>query len=212
MANYDGLIFDLDGTLWDASEATALGWNAAIRNRGIGEMRVSGQDVRGVVGQPFERCIDILFPGLSPALRHALVPAFDQYERKEVERRGGRLYDGVQTGLKALSASYKVFIVSNCQDWYLESFLRQSQLRSCFSDVDCHGRSSRPKPEMIQNLMVRFGLSRPVYVGDTQADQSAASAAGAEFVHAAYGFGVVQDSPRAFASFPELVAWFRPEA
>lgn len=32
---YDALIFDLDGTLWDAAAASTYGWNLALQEMGL---------------------------------------------------------------------------------------------------------------------------------------------------------------------------------
>jgi len=35
MAGFDSIIFDLDGTLWDTSEACVVGWNNVLARNGI---------------------------------------------------------------------------------------------------------------------------------------------------------------------------------
>jgi beta-phosphoglucomutase-like phosphatase (HAD superfamily) len=54
MSSFDALIFDLDGTLWDACEASALGWTRAARAQGI-DRRVTAAEIAGVCGLTFER-------------------------------------------------------------------------------------------------------------------------------------------------------------
>lgn len=36
---HKGIIFDMDGTLWDSAENVAASWNLAIRNWGLKENR-----------------------------------------------------------------------------------------------------------------------------------------------------------------------------
>ena len=48
-------------------------------------------------------------------------------------------------------------------------------------------------------------LRSPLYVGDTERDESAASEARVAFVHARYGFGNTRGEPPAVDSFDELV-------
>ena len=55
----------------------------------------------------------------------------------------------------------------------------------------------------IRLIVERNGLQSPVYVGDTQWDCDAATAAGVPFIFAAYGFGHVENTP-AIASIDEL--------
>ena len=52
--------------------------------------------------------------------------------------------------------------------------------------------------------MHKYGLTLPVYVGDTQGDSDAAHAAGARMVYCAYGFGNVEDADAVIHSFGEL--------
>ncbi len=49
--NFDALVFDLDGTLWDATEACAIGWNDSLRSLQI-DQKITVGDFRRVVGKP----------------------------------------------------------------------------------------------------------------------------------------------------------------
>lgn len=202
----DVLIFDLDGTLWDAAAASAEGWNAATaRLRASG--RVTTEAIRAVAGKPTAECFRILLPELCP-MAAEVAQVFDDCEREAVERLGGALYPGVPQGLSRLAARYRLFLVSNCLDWYLDVFFRVSGLRPCFTGWDCHGLSAEEKPTMIRRIVAGHSLSHPLYVGDTRGDQEAARQAGIGFVFARYGFGEATGDPLAFDSFPELAAYF----
>ena len=69
------------------------------------------------------------------------------------------------------------------------------------------GRTGKPKSENIKLIVERNNLQNPVYVGDTQWDCDAATAAGVPFIFAAYGFGKVTDKPEIhdMAELPALV-------
>jgi phosphoglycolate phosphatase len=207
---YDGLIFDLDGTLWDAAPASAEGWNRALTQLRL-PVRLTVADIRSVAGNPTPRCFEILLPALCP-LPDATFCLFEAREREAVERLGGVLYDGVANGLRGLASHYKLFLVSNCLEWYLEAFFSLTDLRRCFTAWDCHGMSGVPKAEMIRGLSTKHALERAVYVGDTQGDREAAEQAGVDFAHARYGFGTVERSPASFDTFQDLVAHFLPDA
>ena len=58
----------------------------------------------------------------------------------------------------------------------------------------------------IRTLMDRFGLSKAVYIGDTQKDLNETRLAGIPFVHAAYGFGGADFPDETALSFEELVS------
>lgn len=203
---YEALVFDLDGTLWDAAAASAYGWNHALAELGF-EERVTVEGIRSVSGYPFPRCVEILLPRRHPAPR-ALIEALDDAERTGLEAMGGVLYPGVAEGLPRLAGSYRLFLVSNCPDWYLEEFLRSTGLGSSLSGYDCHGRSGNGKAEMLARLQATHRFRRAAYVGDTQGDREAARTAGLDFVFAEYGFGAVDDPDLSFDSFEELVGHF----
>jgi phosphoglycolate phosphatase len=202
----DALVFDLDGTLWDAAEATARGWNLALEKLGVAE-RVDVAGIQSVCGTPFFQCAETLLPTLSPPTE-ALLTALESGERVAIEASGGVLYPGVREGLPALASTYRLFLVSNCPGWYLDAFLEMSGLRGCFTGWDCHGASGLPKADMLAALRERHGLVRAVYVGDTQGDRDSAVAGGMGFVFARYGFGTVAEPVPAFDSFADLIDHF----
>ncbi|MCZ6531811.1 MAG: HAD family hydrolase [SAR324 cluster bacterium] len=203
---FDALIFDLDGTLWDAAHATAQGWNNGLEEAGLGHLRVSARQVTGVLGLPFSECVARLFPTLPPASLDGLPEILDRHERLAVQELGGTPCAGVEEALPALQDAYPLLIVSNCQSWYLEAFLSGSGLGGFFSGWECHGTSGLPKARNIALVAERHGLQRPVYVGDTATDQQAAREAGVAFLFAAWGFGEPEGECTAFSSFAELAA------
>ena len=200
--NYDALIFDIDGTLWNASEASARGWTAGLKALGI-DRRITGDEIASVAGKPYESCVDILLPGLRPGLPE-LVKTLQAHEEVAVRELGGDFYPGAVDGVRELSNRYRVFLVSNCQVWYLERFLEFSGLRNVITGSDCYGRTGATKGEMLCNMRDDHTLKNPVYIGDTDGDRDAAREAGMEFIHVAWGFGG-EDGSRSVASFRELM-------
>ena len=49
-----GIIFDMDGTLWDSAENVAKSWNVAIRQYGVREKELTTQDIQGVMGKTMD--------------------------------------------------------------------------------------------------------------------------------------------------------------
>jgi len=205
---HDAIIFDVDGTLWNACPATAKGWNMALDTLGIAQ-QISSGDIEGVVGKPFDECVAALFPRVAVE-RSVLMEMLDEYEKQVVELEGGRLYDGVQEGIKELSKHYVIFLVSNCQDWYLGTFLKFSGIEPYLKGFDCYGMSGVPKYQMLIDMKGRHQLQNPVYIGDTEGDAEAAEKSGIDFQHVGYGFGENISHP-SFATFPELVSHFSEE-
>lgn len=68
------------------------------------------------------------------------------------------------------------------------------------------GRTGLDKGANIRLVMERNGVTKAVYVGDTQGDADAAAEAGIPFIFTEYGFGSVKDAAARIASLPELPA------
>lgn len=208
MKTYDAIIFDLDGTLWDASQASSMGWNAALESSDI-DWPVSREDIRSVSGKPFDACVTAVFPHMPVADIPALAKTLESYERSFVESDGGDAYPGVVDGVEILQQQYRLFLVSNCQDWYLEAFWKQVPVQRFFEGWDCHGLSGISKAEMLEGIVARHELGEAIYIGDTMGDAQASETAAMDFCFVSYGFGSVADSTVTFASFEDLVAGFR---
>jgi len=205
---YDSIIFDLDGTLWDAADACSKGWNKALIDCDLGHIAVSANDIRGVSGLPFQECVSTMFSGVDGLDYQKLSEAIDREEMHHVSLFGGELYDGVVEGIVKLSEGFPLFLISNCQSWYLESFWENHKMKHHFRDHDCHGNSGVSKSEMIKKMCREKSLGRTIYVGDTRGDQISSREAGVEFAFAEYGFGKTSEPELSFSNFTELTTKF----
>jgi phosphoglycolate phosphatase len=203
----DSIVFDLDGTLWDSSATCAVGWNRVVQRHHIPFRVVTEHDVRAVTGKPHEECIREVFAGLPEAHILTLAAETQLEDNQVVAELGGDLFGGVEDGLKRLRARYPLFIVSNCQAGYIESFLRWAQIGNCFRDFECWGNTGLSKTKNLRAVIDRNKLQRPVFVGDTAGDLAAARECGVPFLHAAYGFGDCTDADQRFDSFTVLTEW-----
>jgi phosphoglycolate phosphatase len=203
----DAVMFDIDGTLWNASSASAEGWNQALEQLGL-PGNVSAEQIARVAGSPYEKCVDTLLPGLRASCP-GLLDALSRCERASVERSGGAFYDGALETVAQLARDFDVFLVSNCQDWYLELFLGFSRLSPLLSGVDCYGRSGVSKSEMLSRMQRSHSCLAPVYIGDTAGDEAAARLAGISHIHASWGFGQPTGNPLTVSSFAELLSRLR---
>lgn len=186
----DAVLFDLDGTLWNACEVLTLCWNRTLREKfpDLGRT-LTRREVEGAMGKTLEEIARMYFPDAPLSRACEAVAVASQDELPTLRARGGQLYDGVRESLAALGGRYFLGIVSNCQGGYVEAFLQAHGLAPCFSDFLCEGMTGRGKGENIRALMAKNGLTRAVYIGDTAGDETAARAAQVPFIHAAYGFG-----------------------
>ena len=55
-----GIIFDMDGTLWDSAANVAESWNLAIKQDGSVDKKLTEQDIQGVMGKTMDVIADIL--------------------------------------------------------------------------------------------------------------------------------------------------------
>lgn len=190
--NLDAIIFDLDGTLWDSTNTVAESWSTTMKRLCGKEACFTAADMAGIMGCTDREIEEKLFSSFGERA-HELCVACMGEEPPFVAIHGGRIYEGVEEMLKALSENYPLFIVSNCQSGYVEAFLSYSGYGRYFRDFEYQGRKGLSKQENIRLIMERHNLSNCVYVGDTAHDEKSAVAAGCRFIYAAYGFGRVQE-------------------
>lgn len=199
-----GIIFDMDGTLWDSSEGVAVSWMEII-NREYGMERViTSEDVQSVMGKTMDKIAEALFPEIPKEPRLELLRKCCEYENEYLGIHGGILYPDLEDTLKVLQGKYDLYIVSNCQAGYIEAFLEHYGFQHYFKDIECYGNSGYQKSENIRIIVERNHLDKAVYVGDIQGDYDAAMAAGVSFIHAAYGFGTIAQETAEISAFAEL--------
>lgn len=200
-----GIIFDMDGTLWDSAENVANSWNIAIEKSGLIQKKLTKQDIQNVMGKTMDVIADILFAELDGEQRMRLLEECCAMENDYLREHGGILYDGVkETFQKLKERGYHLSIVSNCQSGYIEAFLDYYKLWDAIEDKQCYGDNLRQKGENIRLVVERNDLDAAVYVGDIQGDYDASCQAGVKFIHASYGFGTIDAEVLAIKSFAEL--------
>lgn len=200
----DGLIFDLDGTLWDASESCVRAWNSALQNKGVIDFVVTQQHAHAFAGKLLDDIFAQYFLFLPKEEYQNMADAYAEQEKFHMREYGGKLYPDVRELLSELSEKYQLFIVSNCLSGYIENFLQQHQLEHLFTDYECSGNTGRPKAENIGMIIDRNQLKNPVYVGDTMGDFDAARKNDISFIYAEYGFGEVEGHDYAINNFRQI--------
>lgn len=206
--NKKGIIFDMDGTLWDSAEGVAKAWTRIVNREHDKERVITVEDIHGVMGKTMDKIAEELFPELTEGPRLELLEKCCEDENTYLREQGGVLYPELEETLKELQKDYHLYIVSNCQSGYIEAFFEYYGFEHYFEDIECFGNNGLQKGENIRRLANRNGLTEAVYVGDIQGDYDAAMEAGVSFIHAAYGFGTIaQDTPkiRTFCELSEVV-------
>lgn len=200
-----GIIFDMDGTLWDSAAGVAESWNEAILAYGYKREPLTAGDIQSVMGKTMEDIADILFPGLNAAQRKELLDLCCKLENDYLRKHGGVLYPDIRKTMENLKENYHLYIVSNCQTGYIEAFLDYYKFHDLIEDIECYGNNDKPKGENIALLYQRNNLQDAVYVGDIQGDYDASMSAGVRFIHAGYGFGKVNADVPEIQKFSELI-------
>ncbi|WP_296033218.1 HAD family hydrolase [Dorea sp.] len=200
-----GIIFDVDGTLWDSTAVAAVSWNKVIKDEGIEYKELDEFDLKKEFGKPMEAIGKSLFPDMPEDEMMALLVKMLKYENELVATGPCVIFDGVKETIKKLSEKYPLYIVSNCQDGYIEAFLQNSKLGEYFKDFTCPAYTGKLKGENIRIIMERNGLDEAVYVGDTQGDANACREAGIPMIFASYGFGEVEGEYTSIQKFEQLL-------
>ncbi|MDO5345898.1 MAG: HAD family hydrolase [Lachnospiraceae bacterium] len=200
-----GIIFDVDGTLWDACAVVAESWNEYLEQyeKDV-PVRISEEDMRSVMGLTMSDIGDALFGMLQKQRRLEIVEGCCTYEVEYMKNRGGILYPDLETVFAKLSENYHLYIVSNCQKGYIEDFLSWSGMDRYVEDFESYGRTGQAKGYNIRLLRERNRLDQAVYVGDTQGDYNSTCEAGLPFIHAGYGFGKVEAEVPSISGLKEL--------
>ncbi len=185
----ESIIFDLDGTLWDSRKTVSKSWTTVVQEKEYGRGEVSEEDLKKIMGLQVKEIAAQLFHYLDEEKQMELILECCEREQVDLRREGGILYPNLEEVIQKLSSRYSLFIVSNCQQGYIESFYAYHKLEDYFVDFENPGRTGLTKGENIKLLMKRNKISSAVYVGDTQGDYDAAKFAGIPFVYASYGFG-----------------------
>ncbi len=194
----DGIIFDLDGTLWDSTPEILNCWKQLLPDLTLPELKsCMGEttvDIANILGMQKKNVLKLQDEEVHWLSEHPVPP-----------------YIGVTTLVQFLNTeNIPCFIVSNCQARYIECFLYKSGLEQYFKDWISFGDNGQDKSQNIKLIMERNNLQSPIYVGDTDLDMIAARDNNIKFAFAAYGFNKDVKECDAILTDPlDLVAYLR---
>ena len=197
------LIFDLDGTLWNSTEASTALWQRELRKENASAVPTHAQ-LTASMGLGPRELADALAFGVPEDRRMDVFYRVCELETTFIPEYGAILYPGLVETLTPLSKDYRLMVASNCVDGYIEAFLGYAGVENLFCDFAHPGITGLSKAGNIRLLMERNGVAEAAMVGDTILDWEAACGAGVPFIHAAYGFGQVPAAEWRIQSLPEL--------
>lgn len=197
---FKNIILDIDGTIWNTTGVVADAWNRAVREKNVPELAnliITADRLKQEFGKPMDVIADNLFGNIDKEVKASLLELCCEYEHKAIaDNESDLTYDNMREVLFELSKKHNLFIVSNCQNGYIELVIEKNGLESVIKDFECFGHTGLQKGENITLLLKRNNIDKKeaCYVGDTMGDYMATKEAGLKFVFASYGFGRVGES------------------
>ncbi len=198
-----GLIFDLDGTLWDATHQLLDSYNLTMQRLNL-KYKFTLNDVFSYMGLTPDETIKLMFSDLPYIKGKKIFDTIIDDEIEYLKLHPGKLYDNEWDVISNLSSKYSLFIVSNASKGYIENFLNGHNMNQYFKDHLCAGDTLKDKHENIKLIAKKHNLTDFIYIGDTLKDKVECDKIKAKFVHAAYGFGKIDGHKFKINSLTEL--------
>ena len=204
--NFESLIFDIDGTLWDSRALVAKGYNKQMEIEGLTQFQVDAEVLKTVFGKTMTEIADILFAELPVAERYPLLERCMEREDEVLHNDPCRVgYPKVKETLEQLVKNHRLFIVSNSQSGYPQLCMEKMGLEHLISGHLCFGDTGTCKGDTIKKLMADHNITSACYVGDTAGDMEAADHAGIPFIYCTFGFGNPDHYWKKIDSFAQLL-------
>lgn len=203
--NMDGIIFDVDGTLWDSTELVAKAWNYVLETETALPPNIDSARLKTLFGKPMDEICLSIFKGIPVSEHPRLGEICYMRENALLYEEPVPLYDGVLEACQELAKRCPLFIVSNCQKGYIEALLDTTPLKPYITGHLCYGDTGKTKDVTMQMLMEQYRLKNVLYVGDTQGDADACQKADVPFVLAEYGFGDAAEPDYRISELKELL-------
>lgn len=212
--NFDLVVFDWDGTLYDSTAIIVRCIQAAVRD--VGGTVPSNAQAAYVIGLGLGQALAHAAPDVAPQ-QHALLGA--RYRHHYMQHANDlSLFDGVLELLRRLRArGQRLAVATGKSRRGLDEALAQAQLRGMFdSSRTADETAGKPDPLMLHELMDELGVApqRTLMIGDTTHDLAMACNAGVASVGVSYGAHDADDFARfepryVAATVGELGVWLQ---
>lgn len=197
------ILFDLDGTLWNALDTITEAWNKAMKEHNL-KYSFSLETMKSFMGLTPKETAPLAFKDvdLNKGLEYFVLCLNEEIKYLRVHP--GKLYEDEEEVLKELSKHYPLFIVSNSDKGYIEDYLNAYDFNKYFKDHVCAGDTDLEKWQNILYIKNKYQLEEIIYVGDTKKDLNESIKAGVKFIHASYGFGEIEEEVNKINKLKEL--------
>ena len=202
---FDSVILDIDGTIWNTTHIVADAWNDAVRPYDEKLAFITAERLQSEFGKTMDIIAKDLWSDVKEETRKILMEDCCRLEHIAVESNTKDIsYPSVIDTVKELSHNIDFYVVSNCQNGYIELTLNKTGLTPYIKDFECYGHTGLGKAENISLIVKRNNLNYPVYIGDTQGDCNECKKARVPFIWASYGFGKADSCIAKLTGFDEI--------
>jgi len=182
------ILFDLDGTLIDSTEAILESFHHSLHTHG-NRTDVSDTMVTSQIGHPLEVMFSAV--GIDPSMIDAHVSTYKLFYR-EIARQKTVLLPDASTAIREASAFARLGIVTTKTGLYSRELMEHFELMEYFEVLIGreHVENPKPHPEPIWTALEQMSGKRETawMIGDTRLDIEAAKRAGIESVAVSCGY------------------------
>ena len=194
MQKINHILFDLDGTLVDSSDAIRASLIHALQ--GLGLEFPAGSAIGALIGTPLLDIFRDRFGVTGEPAERAIERYREHYDNHA--RAGTRVYDLVPETLDVLRRSgIGLFVATVKPSRIADKVLRDMGLWPYFKGIagSSMDHARRDKADIIRHALQQFGLeaSHSAMVGDRAQDISGARRNGLHAVGVTYGFGTIEE-------------------
>ena len=158
--NYESLIFDIDGTLWDSRALVAEGYNIQLKKEGLSRYCITAETLKPLFGRVMTEIADVIFADFPEKERYALMARCMETENRHLHENPCHIgYPGVRETMEELAKTHRLFIVSNSQQGYPELCISKLGLTGCITGHLCFGDTGTSKGKTIRALMEKYHIT-----------------------------------------------------